>query len=724
MTGTFKHFVCERDPRGVETVTFNVQGSPVNIFADEVVEELSQIVDELERDKPKAVVFRSSKPSGFLAGADVKRIQQIPTHEMAQTVQSIGQKLFDRVERLPCPTVAAIHGVCLGGGLEFALSCRYRIARDDSQTKIGLPEVQLGLIPGWGGTYRLPKLIGLRQALRMILESTTLSAAKAALVGLLDAAFSPDSFDSGLKSFVEARMADQPLKQRGRGLLGTLLEGTAPGRAIILSVAKKRAGSKGRHYPAVPAAIRAISAGLKSGQDAGLAAERHEFPPLLFGPVSRNLIDLFFRREQARKPSTWVSADHSPRKIRKAAVIGAGTMGAGIAQLLAVNGIPVVLKDINDQIAGAGRKKVEALTAEAAAKGVLSRAEADKVVESVIATSQWEPLADADLAIEAVLEREDIKRTVFQQLAEKLGPNAVLASNTSALSISRLSEGIAHAGRIAGLHFFNPVHKMHLVEVVRGRSTDDDTIATLVDLVRRLGKVPVVVADSPGFLVNRILFPYLDEAVRLVTEGVPGPVVDREAVRFGMPMGPLELLDQVGIDVAADVAVTLGTMRSEAGPTPERLSAMAKDGWTGQKAGRGFYLYVNGKRSKPTQWAMPTIQRAIRESEADASGLTEIQRRLIYPMINEAAKCLDGVISEPWAVDLAMVLGTGFAPFRGGPLHTADAIKLPLLVNGMEEIARFAGNRFEPCQLLKAMASERQEFFGAKPEPLVAGVAG
>jgi 3-hydroxyacyl-CoA dehydrogenase/enoyl-CoA hydratase/3-hydroxybutyryl-CoA epimerase len=316
-----------------------------------------------------------------------------------------------------------------------------------------------------------------------------------------------------------------------------------------------------------------------------------------------------------------------------------------------------------------------------------------------------------------------VKREVFRQLAEKLPPTAVLASNTSALSISRLAQGIAMPGRIAGLHFFNPVHKMNLVEVIRGQATDDDTIATLAELVRRLGKVPIAVADSPGFLVNRILFPYMDEAVRLVVEGVPGEAVDREAVRFGMPMGPLELLDQVGIDVAADVATTLGKMRSEPGPTPERLSAMAKEGSTGQKSGHGFYTYEAGKRGKPTHWATPTAAQTTPSSGADATGLTLIQRRLIYPMINEAAKCLDGVVREAWAVDLGMVLGTGFAPFRGGPLHVADAIGVPLVVNGMEELARSAGSRYEPCAILKTMAAEHKMFFDSRSEKSLAAAA-
>jgi 3-hydroxyacyl-CoA dehydrogenase/enoyl-CoA hydratase/3-hydroxybutyryl-CoA epimerase len=724
MSADYKHFQVSRDGRGVATVVLDVQNSPVNVFADEVVQELIAIVDSLERDVPQAVVFRSNKPTGFLAGADVKRIQKIPTPDEARAVQLVGQQLFDRVEKLPCPTIAAIHGVCLGGGLEFALSCRHRVARDDSQTKIGLPEVQLGLIPGWGGTQRLPRLVGLQQALRMILESPNLSAAKAAAVGLVDLAARPESFEAQLQGFIEDRIARKPLVSRSRGFVGQMLDGSMPGRAIVMAMARRKTAKKGRDYPALPAALRAVSVGLKRGHEAGLAAEREEFPALLFGPVSRNLIDLFFRREQARKPSTWAPAELAPRKVRKAAVVGAGTMGAGIAQLLAFNGIPVVLKDINDQIANSGKKKVEALTNDAAAKGVISKAEADVVMRNVTATSEWTPLGDADLVIEAVIEREDVKRDVFRQLGQRLGPNAVLASNTSALSITRLADGIDGPGRVGGLHFFNPVHKMHLVEVVRGRSTDDETVATLVELVRKVGKVPVVVADSPGFLVNRILFPYLDEAVRLVLEGIPGEMVDREAVRFGMPMGPLELLDVVGIDVAADVSTTLGTLRSELGPTPERLAAMAREGSTGQKSGRGFYLHTNGKKGKPTHWATPTQTPMRPGSNIDASGLTLIQRRLIYSMINEAAKCLDHVIGEAWALDLAMVLGTGFAPFRGGPLHTADSIGLQNLVNGLQDLARTAGARYEPCPLLTTMASERKGFFTERAGRAMAGVGG
>jgi 3-hydroxyacyl-CoA dehydrogenase/enoyl-CoA hydratase/3-hydroxybutyryl-CoA epimerase len=676
------------------------------------------VVEEFERNPPRAALFRSAKPSGFIVGADVHEIRRLKSEDEVRSVLAAGQQLFDRVERLPFPTVAAIHGPCLGGGLEFALACRHRIARDDDQTKLGLPEVQLGLIPGWGGTQRLPRRVGLRQALRMILEGATLSTKKAVSAGLVDAAAPAGEFEAAVERFIEDLLAGRSVKRPGRGIAGALLDGTRAGRAIVFSTVRKRIAKRADHYPALPAALRAIQAGYRGSPEDGFAAERNEFVQVVFTPTSRNLIDLFLQRERARKPSTWVASGTSPAPVRKAAVIGAGTMGAGIAQLLAFNGIPVVLKDINDEIVASGMRKIESLTNDGVTKRALSRGAADELLARITATSDWNALAGADVAIEAVVEREDVKRDVFRQLAERLGPGAVLASNTSALSITRLGDATPHPGRVAGLHFFNPVHKMHLVEVVRGKSTDDATIATLVEVVRKLGKAPVVVADSPGFLVNRVLFPYLDEAVRLVIEGLPAEEVDRAAVRFGMPVGPLELLDQIGIDIAADVAKTFAALVSDAGPVPARFVEMVKDGALGKKAGRGFYEYAGGDRGKPTRWGMTENPHSNRPDDSKGE-LSGVQKRLIYPMINEAAQCLEaGVVSEPWVVDFAMVLGAGFAPFRGGPLHMADALGVEIVVRELESLRSGHGARFEPAALLRSKAKERQGFFAEATQQL------
>ncbi|VTT97401.1 multifunctional fatty acid oxidation complex subunit alpha : Multifunctional fatty acid oxidation complex subunit alpha OS=Rhodopirellula sallentina SM41 GN=RSSM_06309 PE=3 SV=1: ECH: 3HCDH_N: 3HCDH: 3HCDH [Gemmataceae bacterium] len=709
MTENLKHLRIERDARGVATLTFDVQGAPFNVFNDEVIGDLRSVIDDIERDPPRVVVFRSGKASGFFAGADVNRIQQLEHADEVRAVIDAGHSTFARIERLPCPTVAVIHGPCLGGGMEFALACRHRVARDDASTKLGLPETSLGLIPGWGGTQRLPRLVGLRQALKMILEGTNLSASKAAAVGLVDVAAPADSFDATLEQFVADRLNGRSVRHPTRKLLDTLLDATSPGRAVVLASARKKIAKKARDYPALAAALHAVEVGLRTPGSAGYHAEREGFVSVVFTPVAKSLIGLFFQREKARKPSTWVRGV-KPATMRKAAVVGAGTMGAGIAQLLAFNGVPVALKDISDDIVAGGMKKVAALTDAAVSKSLLTRADGEALVRRVTPTTEWGPLAGCDLVIEAVVEREDVKRTVFKELAEKLGPDAVLASNTSALSVSRIAESTPHAERVAGLHFFNPVHRMQLVEVVRGRDTDDATVATLVELVRKVGKVPVVVADSPGFLVNRTLFPYLDEAVRLVLEGVPGEEVDRAAVRFGMPMGPLELLDQIGIDIAADVSKTFASLTSDPGPVPERFAEMVAAGALGKKAGRGFYQYDGDRRRKLTAWATP--KRARKPEGAAAGELSEVQMRLVYPMINEAAKCLEtGVVAEAWMADLAMVLGTGFAPFRGGPLRTADTLGVARVVRELDELRAAHGPRFEPAGLLRHLADGGHGFY-------------
>ncbi|MBN9517736.1 multifunctional fatty acid oxidation complex subunit alpha [bacterium] len=685
MADDFRHLRLDRDARGVATVSFDVQGAPVNVFNDEVIRDLGQVVERLERDPPRVVAFRSAKPSGFLAGADVHRIRRLESEPEVRAVLTAGHGLFDRVERL---------------------------ARDDAQTRLGLPEVTLGLIPGWGGTQRLPRLVGLRQALRMILEGTALSATKAAAAGLVDRTAPPDDFETAVTRFLDEVPAGRPVRRPGRGLLGAVFDGTGPGRALVFAIARKRVAGRGRDYPALPAALRAIEAGVRGPRAAGFAAECDEFVRVVFTPAAHNLIEVFLQRERARSRSTWVPGGPQPVPVRKVAVVGAGVMGAGITQLVALAGVPVAMKDVADEIVAGGMKKVESLTADAVGKGAITREAAGAAQHNVTATTEWGPLAGADVAVEAVVEREDVKREVFRQLAEALGDSAVLASNTSALSVTRLAAVTPHPARVAGLHFFNPVHRMQLVEVVRGRDTGDGTVATLVEFVRKLGKVPVVVADSPGFLVNRILFPYLDEAVRLVLDGVPGEEVDRAAVRFGMPVGPLELLDQVGVDIAADVSGALAPLRGgDPGPAPERFAAMARDGALGRKAGRGFYEYRGARRGRPTPWSTPTRPRPVpRGSGAGEFG--EVQKRLIYPMINEAARCLEGgVVGEAWVVDLAMVLGTGYAPFRGGPLRTADALGVVAVVRDLDVLRGAYGDRFGVATILRAKAGDGRGFY-------------
>ncbi|MCS7022592.1 MAG: 3-hydroxyacyl-CoA dehydrogenase NAD-binding domain-containing protein [Gemmataceae bacterium] len=719
-----EHLRVEQDHRGVAVATIDVAGMPVNVITEGLVRELGELVQQWERDAPRAIVFRSGKSSGFLAGADVRQIQRLRTVEEVQAVLRAGQELFQRLERLPCPVIAAIHGPCLGGGLEFALACHYRIARDDPSTRLGLPEVQLGLIPGWGGTQRLPRLVGWKRAVTMILEGASLPARKAWEAGLVDAIAEPAQWEAAVERFVTERLQGVALPRPRKSLTDRLLDGTWAGRWLIFSQARKRLGVRAEHYPALTAALRALEAGLRGRRVDGFAVERQEFARVVFTPAARRLLELFFAREKARKTATWVGSDVPIRTFQKVAVIGGGVMGSGIAQLLAVNGYTVVVKEVQAELAAAAQQRIAELLRTAVAKEVLRPADAQAAMQRLTVTTDWEPLQGADLAVEAVVEKEEVKRTVFQELARHLGPQAILASNTSALSISRLAEAVPEPGRVAGLHFFNPVHKMPLVEVIRTLHTQPETIAALVELVRKLGKVPVVVADSPGFLVNRILFPYLDEAVRLLLEGVPAEAIDRAAVRFGMPMGPLELLDQVGIDIAADVSKTFAALAVEPSPTPQHFAAMVADGALGKKTGRGFYQYEGDKRKGLTSWARPSVGTAttlVEEPSVGDTELSELQQRLIYPMLNEAARCLDsGVVPEAWMVDLAMVLGTGFAPFRGGPLHTADALGIPRLVRELDVLQRRCGPRYTPAPLLRTLAAEERDFYPADDRSAVA----
>jgi 3-hydroxyacyl-CoA dehydrogenase/enoyl-CoA hydratase/3-hydroxybutyryl-CoA epimerase len=704
----FNHLRIDRDGRSVVTVTFDVAQRSVNVLDEGVLGELDAAISRLERDRTiRLIVFRGAKPSGFLAGADVHRIHSLSNSDEVETAIRRGQDLFQRIEALPAPTLAVIHGPCLGGGLEFALSCTWRVARDEPATRIGLPETQLGLIPAWGGCQRLPHTVGVTAAVRMILEGSRLTAAKARKLGLIDAAFQPATFDEDLTKFIDAHLdarqstsAERP--RQAQGWIARLRDGTSLGRRLVLHFARRHIARQAKHYPALPAALRTIEAGLRGGMDAGLEKEREEFRRLLFTPACRNLLELFLQRERARKRNTWVAdAVDSGPPIETIAVLGAGTMGAGIAQLAATHGYRVILKDMNDELVQQGMQRITKLTHDAVEKGALSSDEAEHALASVKSTTELSPLAETDLVIEAIVERLDIKEQVFHELDEHTPLHALLASNTSALPISRMAAATARGDQVAGLHFFNPVHKMPLVEIVRCPDSSDRTVATLVDVVRRLGKTPIVVSEGPGFLVNRILFPYLDEAVRLVGEGIPVEQIDREAKRFGFPMGPLELLDTIGLDIALDVSRSFAALLPEASPTPERLGQMVAAGDKGQKSGRGFYHYRNGRRSKPAVHGAAPQSAGTLPPPRNFAGetLSGIQQRLVFALINAASGALAaGIVTEPWMVDLGIVLGTGFAPFRGGPLKLAESWGRENVRATLEELSHQCGPRFHPVE--------------------------
>ncbi|TWU21547.1 Fatty acid oxidation complex subunit alpha [Novipirellula galeiformis] len=717
-----KSFHVSTDGRGVTTVSLDVPHRPLNVFDDQVMSELDAIVHHLEHHGDcQAVVFRSGKESGFLAGADVKAIADIESPAHATQLIDCGQQLFDRINWLAMPTIAVIHGPCLGGGLEWALACDYRIARDNSSTKIGLPEIKLGLIPGWGGTQRLPRVVGLANALSMILQGKNLSAAEAAKIGLIDLAIDPDRWEDEVACFVTQVLEGEAVSQSGRERSWgqRWLEATPWGRSLIFSATEKKIGSKAAHYPALRSAVKAVRSSYGLRPD-GFMTERNEFVNLLATPTCRNLLQLFFARESARDRRTWssqIGALHEA-PIRKVGIIGAGTMGAGIGQLAACNGFDVVLKEMDETAAEAGRKRVVALVETLAKHRKMNDKSRASILDRVQVTTHDDALADADLVIEAVVEIAKVKETVFATLDKCLGSTAILASNTSSLSIARMAEATARPEQVAGLHFFNPVHKMELVEVVRAAGTSDATVARLVGFVRALGKTPVVTADAPGFLVNRVLFPYLGEAVVMVAQGHDVKRLDKAIRRFGMPMGPLELLDQVGLDIALHVAQSLASVLAGVTPVVDQLGLMVNQNMLGKKSGSGFYRYKKGRRDGVANFPRPSKKEGRQNwPVADQDhfvndGLSLEQRRLIYPMLAESIRCKqEKIVDQAWAIDLAMVLGTGFAPHRGGPLHVVDTIGEHIVHANLTYLQSIYGDRFASPVLLEAMAEQHLLFF-------------
>ena len=711
----YKNFCLHIDERNVATITLDVPGRPLNILNESVITELDDIIRKIEtNDSIRLVMFQSGKESGFLAGADVNAIAKIGSATDAIRVIETGQNLFQRIEWLAVPTIAIIHGPCMGGGLELALACDYRVARDNSSTRLGLPEIKLGLIPGWGGTQRLPRVVGLRNAVSMIMTGKHVNASEALSMQLVDAAISPDCWERELELFIENidnGNAPTPREHNWQ----RVLENTGLGRRFILHMTGKSISGKQENYPALGGALRAIGASFRRGPE-GFATERNEFVALLGSQTCRHLLDLFFARERARNIHTWVTGTEQPElaaPIRQVGVVGAGAMGAGIGQLAALRGYEVAIREIDSPSATAGKNRIDQLIDDLANRKRWSASKADRLRSKITIDCDEGLLDDCDLVIEAVVEREDVKQNVFANLDSRVKKSAILTSNTSSLSVSRMGEATKRKTQVAGLHFFNPVHRMELVEVVRSQATTEQTIHQLVSFVKALGKTPIVTTDTPGFLVNRVLFPYLGEAVRMVQEGMNPQSIDREIRRFGMPMGPLELLDQVGLDVAYHVASSLDSILPNVKPVLEFLGTLTEQGSLGKKSNLGFYHYRQGKRGKPvTPIASETKSRRPTDSAPVDDGLTEIQRRLIYPMLTEAVRChSQRVVNEAWAIDLGMVLGTGFAPHRGGPLHLIDAIGSHNLLLNLRQLCDHHGTRFTPPKDLVVMSAAGGKFF-------------
>jgi 3-hydroxyacyl-CoA dehydrogenase/enoyl-CoA hydratase/3-hydroxybutyryl-CoA epimerase len=703
---------------GLAFLIFDRPQERVNVLGAPVVAVLEILIDQVAHDKNvRGLVVTSTKPGSFIAGADVNEIAALRSIQDAEYASSKGQRLFDSLERLPFPVVAAINGACLGGGTELALACHFRVAADDPRTEIGLPEVRLGIIPAWGGTQRLPRLVGIGKGLELILSGRSLDARRALKAGLVDEIAPPEYLLEAAERLVR-EAADG--RRRPRRRLGDSLSARMnPARLVRVAAAawvarrdlRRRVNET--HYPAPYRAVEAVVHGLWHGMDEGLERESRVLGPLLMGGAGRNLVSLFFLQQAARKDPGVGDAVARPKEVRAAAVIGAGAMGGGIAQGLARAGIPVRLKDIDLEALARGLRAAHDVCRAELKKGRIGRRDLEQRMALIRPTLDYTGVRRSDVVIEAVVESLEIKRRVLREAEAAIPEGFIFATNTSSLPIGEIAAAARRPQDVVGMHFFNPVHRMPLVEVVRGKETSDDAVATVVALAKRMGKTPIVVGDAPGFLVNRLLMAYMGEALLMVEEGARVEEVDRTMVTFGMPMGPLAVLDQVGIDVAAHVATVLAEAFRDRTPRSTALQILKDKGWLGRKSGRGFYVYRDGRREGQPREVNAAAYALISTRERRSVDPGPTESRLVLPMINEACRCLEsGIVKTPEQVDLAMVLGAGFPPFRGGLLRHADRVGLSAVVQGLEALAARHGTRFISARLLMEMVRDGRRFYG------------
>ena len=700
---------CAETRDGVLTVNINRADKPVNALSKSVMQELRDLIASIRNDRSvRGVIFLSTKPGVFIAGADITEFGDLATEAESRQVSEFGQAVFQELEDLPVPTVALISGACLGGGLEFALACKYRVASDHEKTKLGLPEVQLGLLPGWGGTVRLPERIGFIEALQLILTGRQLGGGQARSKGLVDDCVPEEALPSVgekiLATHLEHGSAARLFRKKKQSWWRRLLEARTLVKKFALSKAKSSVMSETHgHYPAPLAIIETLRQGLGQSRRNRLATEAAAIARLGTNPITRECIRLFFLHEGAKKLPPGSNASCDPKSIQQAAVLGAGAMGAGIALLFAKKGVATRLKDIKTDFVAKGMQTCRELVGKDVQRRKLTKLQATRIFDCLSPTVDYRGLKHADVVIEAVLENMSIKQQVLRELADATSPETILATNTSSLRVTEMAAGIAHPERIVGLHFFNPPDKMPLVEIIRTEWTSDEALAKAFAVVQRLGKTPVIVGDCAGFLVNRLLSPYMNEAGYLLAEVDDPMEIERAAIDFGMPMGPLALSDLVGLDVAAHVAANMHAAygeRMRPAPFWESLKQLRDVGSSKPK--------LFDRSRKQLQPAVAEAVRSLRPSSGKTPVLSreQIIERLICPVINEAAMCLqEGIASRPDDIDLAMVFGTGFAPFRGGPLNYAVKTGIDRVVKSLEKMSA-QHSHLAPSDALRRFAQQ------------------
>jgi 3-hydroxyacyl-CoA dehydrogenase / enoyl-CoA hydratase / 3-hydroxybutyryl-CoA epimerase len=697
---TNKAFSIEREG-DLAILWFDLPGEKVNKFSSTVIQEFAGVVDELERSTDIRSVVIASRKSVFIAGADITEFTKMVSPEQGKEYVRLGQQAFHRFSKLPQTTVAAINGACLGGGCELALSCDYRVMADSPKATIGLPETKLGIFPAWGGTTKLPRLIGLPAALDMILNGKAVDAKRAKRMNLVDEAIPPSILLDIAKDFAKRK------KRRGGTAMKFYVEGNPLARNVIFGQARKTVMKLTRgNYPAPLKVIEVMKEGMSGGVDRGLAKEVDEVIPLISGDVAQNLVRLFFLMEDSKKdPFT-----AKPHDVEQAGVLGAGVMGGGIAQIIAdKTDANVRMRDINWQAIAGGLKAAAKVWKRKVDARRMKRGEMQRKLSRITAATDWSGFSRMDVVVEAVVESVAIKRQVLAEFEAIEKPGAIFATNTSTIPITQIAAEAKHPENVVGMHFFNPVDRMPLVEVIRGAKSSDAAMVTVANFARKLGKTVVYCNDGPGFVVNRILGPYMNESGFLLEEGNSIESLDKAMVDFGMPMGPMALLDEVGIDVASKVAVILGDAfgaRMERSTVVEKLY---KDGRYGKKNGKGLYIYKDGKRQGPDS----SVYKVIGVSSPHAADARAVVERMTLAMINEAALILnEKIVATAGELDLAMIMGTGFPPFRGGLLRYADSLGLRYILARLDELTRL-GARFVATEPLRKLAESGRTFYEA-----------
>lgn len=703
---------------GIAELLFDAKNEKVNTFSVPVLEELEAILDECAKNTQiKALVLKSGKENVFIAGADLHSFEPaFVDASIAEKIIRTGHRVFSKLQNLPFPTIAAINGACMGGGLECALSCSYRVVSDNPKTSLALPEVNLGIFPGWGGTQRLPRLIGLENGLNMILTGKPVNGKTAWKMGLADQIFAAAFFEDKVRGFVKGILTSQgqakvQAKRHQNSFRKTLLENNPFGRKVLFNLSKKEIYNKTKgKYPSPLIALKVIEDTYTLPLSEGLKKEADEFVaniPEGFRQAPY-LISLFFTQE-ALKKDPGAKTDAKPKTIKNAAVLGAGTMGATLAWLLTNSNIATRMKDIAWELIGKGYATVKSLYNKGIKNKKIFPYEAERKFNLLSGSVDYSGFPKLNYVLEAVSENLELKKKIFRDLEEILPKDALIASNTSSLTIKEMTDEMKHPERFVGMHFFNPPNKMPLVEVVAGPKTSPEAIVTAVDLSKKLGKTPIVVGDCPGFLVNRIFVQGANEVLYLYQEGVSEEAISKTLLDFGMPMDPFILADEVGNDVAYKVTKSFEKAYGERMKAPRLLELIYEAKLYGKKENKGFYLYENGKEKPNPEVAR--LNESLGQNKNPPSE-NEILPRFTLVMINEAARCLEeGVINTPSYLDMALIMGIGFPPYRGGLLKYADELGINNIVNQLEAFHQKYGERFKPAKLLLEMRDKGAHFY-------------